>query len=506
MIVLIADDNKANINVAKKAARKYPDHKFVFTTSAANAMKKIKNAEVDAVITDLFFPRKQLKNSEIYEQYINEYNAGVEDVIREIPDGMGRDSYSERVGHNRFILTESSFAAYGGAIALACIEDDFSFVIISEIHRHRLDYGSPSEQGLPARVADGVLLLAPLAMRKILTVGDLLNNRHDQHYLGMHYPKNEVDSWTKAIDMVLSQPDRASIKKEKEEEYRSAIVEYSQRKRRLREEQSVKLLELCGDVVISDALWNQLLRYANRGLKIVNQDIAIMQDSRSEWGSSGGIGYYDQIRIFCGSQSDMREWQWRDRYSVANDRHDLSIQGIGEVNVSYENNQIAVEIELINDRYGNRFTTFTFDQVDSVVDSVTLSDKEQVVFLKAVDAEIERILSDLNEFWKRKPQMLCRFGSSTGYTAYRRPSIKQKEVCAESGVAAFVIEEQIDHRGSDPQIRYDLFVLKCGVEKAERLAYDHGYEREGGAFLSIVSLNAKEVVISSKYGTSTRSL
>jgi CheY-like chemotaxis protein len=54
--VLVVDDNQANIEAAKLASKNFPQHEFLFATSANEAFKQIGN--FDAVITDLFFPEK----------------------------------------------------------------------------------------------------------------------------------------------------------------------------------------------------------------------------------------------------------------------------------------------------------------------------------------------------------------------------------------------------------------------------------------------------------------
>jgi hypothetical protein len=66
-----------------------------------------------------------------------------------------------------------------------------------------------------------------------------------------------------------------------------------------------------------------------------------------------------------------------------------------------------------------------------------------------------------------------------------------------------VTAEQIDHRGTDPQMRYTLFVVTEDNKQAEAKAKDHGYEREGGAFLKIIEVTAEYVVINTKEGKKT---
>ena len=53
MKLIIVDDTVENLTAAKKAANDFPEHEFVFTNSAAEAIKMLPSA--DGVITDLFF-------------------------------------------------------------------------------------------------------------------------------------------------------------------------------------------------------------------------------------------------------------------------------------------------------------------------------------------------------------------------------------------------------------------------------------------------------------------
>jgi len=268
-----------------------------------------------------------------------------------------------------------------------------------------------------------------------------------------------------------------------------------------------KLAEKLAARSITDELREQILPYAeNDTLTIVSPDIAVVVTSRSVWGSTGGVGYYDHVRVFYGAQSDIQEWQWRDRFSASNDKHWLRVLGIGNVKVSYAEGKVTIEVELINEGYGNRTATFTFDAAKPPQPNVQrLSPEEQERFVTLVEQEISRIKKDLEELWEYKPKMLNPYptGVFDTYIPYQHPRVRQKEVRAGIGVAAFVTEEQIDHRGSDPQMRYTLYILKAGMEKAEAKAEDHGYSREGGAYLTIVKLDAEEVVIETKNGKET---
>jgi len=221
-------------------------------------------------------------------------------------------------------------------------------------------------------------------------------------------------------------------------------------------------------------------------IKIVNSAIAVMHGSRSEWGSSGGIGYYAQVRVFYGSQSELKEWQWRDRFDASWDNPRLIVHRIGAVKVLKQANKVAIEIELINDNYGSRTTVFTFDS-SKITTNRALSIDEQTAFAVRVNDEKLRIMTEFYKLWECKPR------------DFPMPGIQETEIDLEVGVAAFVIEEQIDCRAGDPQIRRGLYVLTVGKD-IEKKAEDHGYGREGGAFLTIVDVKPEYIIINTKKG------
>ncbi len=262
------------------------------------------------------------------------------------------------------------------------------------------------------------------------------------------------------------------------------------------------LAEKLNGETISDDLQRQITQYAdNESLVIVNKDVAVVITSRSEWGSVGGIGYYDQVRVFCGSQADMKEWQWRDRYSADNDRPWLRVSSIGTVNVhEREESKVVIEVELVNKQHGNRVATYVFDQPKATTPA--LSEDEQKIFISQVEKEILRIQEELDRAWERRPKMLDRYPTTfgDGYRPYQRPLIKQREDRPEIGVSAFVVQEQIDHVGSDPQIRHELYVLTFGDQMAERKTESHGYASEGGALISIITIKPESIIINTKDG------
>lgn len=304
-----------------------------------------------------------------------------------------------------------------------------------------------------------------------------------------HFAENGHDSTVRLIE----EREQEAVRKKAEAE--------AEHKRMLCEEQSAQLAGRLGDTIISEELRRQILPYADEESLVIaaEHDVAAVLTTRSEHGSSGGIGYYSQVRVFYGSQEEMQEWQWRDRYTASNDKPWLRVYAIGAVKVSENKNGAEVEVELVNNEHSNRKATYTFNPPKPTV-AKTLSVDEQATFTAQAEKEVARIMTELNWLWELKPKM----ASSHGYVPYRQPAIKQREFKAEIGIAAFVTEEQIDHRIDDPQVRYELYVLTTGSEHVERKAEDHGYDRgEGGAFLTILEVGPERIVINTKNGKKT---
>lgn len=280
-------------------------------------------------------------------------------------------------------------------------------------------------------------------------------------------------------------------------------------------ERNLRLLNAIDDAKISDDLKEYLISVINSidGLKVIAPDIAVYHTSRSEHGTTGDVAYFDQANVYYFGQIKMQEWQWRDRYSASKDHHDLRFDEFNEIEVTKNGEQAIIQVELINKEHGNRWTTFNFDKVKKVIPAKILTDEEQAEFSAKATIEIEKIMAEKTRLWELKPQMLfaSRFPNgmsismSTLSTSmpYRQPSIKDSTFHANLGVATFVIEEQIDHRGRDPQIRHDLYVYKYGDENAKIVDEDHGYEMEGGAMLSLISLEQNAVTFSTSCGTKT---
>jgi hypothetical protein len=220
----------------------------------------------------------------------------------------------------------------------------------------------------------------------------------------------------------------------------------------------------------------------------LSQNCVCWTDTRSKYGGSGGIAKFDQLWVYYHGQVKMQEWQWRDQYDPNRDRFDLCITGIGKVQLDESGEKAVVTVELLN-RQAARSTTVEFEKI-TVQQEPELSEDNQAAFLLHVQKEVEKILDLKNQLFKFKP-----VGQS-----YLKPRIKQQVLLEHYGIAAVVIEEQIDHRQSDRQVRYQLYLIRA-LQEAKEIFEDHSYEnREGTAVVSVVSLDPKKILVSTRKG------
>ena len=226
----------------------------------------------------------------------------------------------------------------------------------------------------------------------------------------------------------------------------------------------------------------------------VTEKVSVTIGRRSEYGSSGGIGYYSQVHVSYGSQKQMQEWQWRDRYSASKDRPWLSVHDIGKIEVVEGRDEVIVKVELINREHGSRTATYSFKPNVAVAAVPTLSVEEQSAFQIKLVAEIQRIMD-----WKQSLRDRCPRESGAG--CYSSPQIKRQVNLKEVGIAAFIIESQIDYLGDDRQMRLELYVFRHGNDEAELVVEDHDYNKgEGGAFLVIIDMTPEHILINTKGG------
>lgn len=258
---------------------------------------------------------------------------------------------------------------------------------------------------------------------------------------------------------------------------------------------------------VSDVIRTGLVEYrAGRGywdgVKVVSKDLVVSYGPRSEWGNVGGIGKFDEVRVWYKGQVARQEWQWRDRYNPNADRFDLRVGGIGNVTVDSKEGKVEIKVEIQNGD-DSRFATYTFEDKEAQVQPV-LSTEEQATFEQRFEAEVERVFGAIKALMPMKPRMLLQSGEGT----YRQPTIKQRVVHASQGVGAFVTEEQIDHQGTDRQMQCKLFVLGFKDAAAHMVTEDHAYEQRQkvSPVITVVDLTPEKVVINTRSGSKTINL
>lgn len=235
--------------------------------------------------------------------------------------------------------------------------------------------------------------------------------------------------------------------------------------------------------------------------KIISPTVAIAQGRRHERGR--GTGYWDQVIVLCGSQRQMQEWRWRHPDNPNQDRYDLAVGGIGDVRVREESGKVIVEV-VIQNKEGDRVATYQFNPPDSnTPKSKEFSADQQKDFVERLEQATAHVMMEAMERWQLKHPMQNPDASTSfhvRHVSYRKPAIIQAEIRKEIGAAAFVLEEQIDHRGSDAQFRRQIYIFWDEMRKAVSRFDEHGYQSDGGVTLQIVDLDRKEVRISNKLG------
>jgi len=179
--ILVVDDTIANIEAAQIASKEFPQHEFVFMTSANEAYKQIDN--FDAIITDLFFPEEPREMLDIYEKVENF-------LIKDV-------SLSERLSRNLSYVKNGSKHGFPLGLAIMAKAKGKRKCLISSIGGTHNNHGG----------VDGVIILLCLVDLGILPVS-IYDGYY--HYNGLSFVENfsdktEPESWEKAILRVLAQ-------------------------------------------------------------------------------------------------------------------------------------------------------------------------------------------------------------------------------------------------------------------------------------------------------------
>lgn len=247
MKIIIVDDTRENLEAAKVAATNFPEHEFVFFSSAKEAADKLEDC--DALISDLFFPNENhndgsnlddlytIYRSEmdhpVFWQVVDHYYGGdwkrangkLQDAVALLKDGTIKQAI-ERLIHFFYAkgddwglekakeyetrlesLPDQQFP-YGGALILEAKKLGKALCLVSDIHRHAGEYKDA------VGAIDAMTLLVPLMGAGVLTVeqvqfdgkGSLTYLGNDELYeIGGREKKTSPKIWVNAIKNCLSQ-------------------------------------------------------------------------------------------------------------------------------------------------------------------------------------------------------------------------------------------------------------------------------------------------------------
>ena len=239
--------------------------------------------------------------------------------------------------------------------------------------------------------------------------------------------------------------------------------------------------------------------------------ILALLGSRSEWGSSGGIGYFSRVIAMHQGEVQEKEYQWRDRWSARNDRHKYAFKDLKIDEIEQYGNKLCLSVQADpGEKYYPTSVDFVFDIKTDKQELTELNESERVEFKKFVETEIDKIMMEKMKLWELKPEMLNPIGRNmtapmnlsfvAPYVRYEQPELKKKIIDEGRGFAAFIIKEQIDHRGSDAQIRFELYVARNGQE-AELADEDHAYlHREGDPSITGLRIMGNKALYSTRKG------
>ncbi|MFA5961457.1 MAG: hypothetical protein WC848_02125 [Parcubacteria group bacterium] len=173
-----------------------------------------------------------------------------------------------------------------------------------------------------------------------------------------------------------------------------------------------KFIERFGDIKISDDLKAQILMYVDRdSLVIANEHIAVLLSERSEYGR--GVGYWDQVHVFCCHKRIVKEWNWRHKDYQHLDQKHLAVNGIGAIKATNNNeNQVIIQVELLNNS-GSRSVNFEFNFGEN--DS-PFRKNEKIIQIKKVNPTEEYARKKMEEKLKYAidPEDIRKFAEKNG--------------------------------------------------------------------------------------------
>lgn len=231
MKILVVDDRTEFLDVARAVAAKFPEVQFGFTTSAADALKRI--AEYDGVVTDMFFPSeedpalnfayrrymRQTADSPAFFEVIDVFYGtfgGIEKAEQKLRDclelmrtGTIRDILEKQIGiakQKGYDYAEEEKCLenlpapefpYGGVIMLKAKALGKKCILITNLHHHATSYDSA------ATAIDGFMLLLPLIEEGIVTAEEVSFGFGDSYI--SNAKKEKPEDFRKAIKLLLKQ-------------------------------------------------------------------------------------------------------------------------------------------------------------------------------------------------------------------------------------------------------------------------------------------------------------
>jgi len=198
MKILITDDKSAHLDAARVAAEAFPEHEFLYASTGAEALALAE--QVDAVITDFFYPLEEGVIDGSFASYLAEISRQ-NPVFAEISKAAKEDlevyleRFEEWVAHLhggdldwRYYSCEygdlfegtpeflGENRGYGALVAMRAEERGIPYVIVTDMHRHALGVTSVTP-------VSGAALLMPLIQRGMVTIEEV-NLHRGRHYIG----------------------------------------------------------------------------------------------------------------------------------------------------------------------------------------------------------------------------------------------------------------------------------------------------------------------------------
>ena len=236
------------------------------------------------------------------------------------------------------------------------------------------------------------------------------------------------------------------------------------------------------------------------------EGVIVYVDERSEYGASGGIARFSQIKLWVNGATDMKEFQYRDRYSASNDNYAYDFKEVKILDIErISKNQLSVRVQA---KPGNKsFSPIEIEfsiEVSEQEISVRTTKEEREKFLAFFEKTKEDVLKSYpksNQTYFKKPLFN---GDFSGHMQFPEPSISLSESKPKQLIGIFVTKEVIDAKVDILQTRYRLYLVDGKSYK--EIYEDHAYSSEGDASIIGVEISGKKVAFTTRDGRKEHSL